>query len=69
MELASKVFDILSTYGPSFLRPVVFKVKMGMTLQKKDEENVLTADPRRILSDFLKMTGYPSFALIEAIPS
>ena len=49
-----------------FLRPVVFKKKIGITLQKKTEVSILTAKPRRNLADFYKMTGYPSFELKEA---
>ena len=47
-------FWLSSTYGPSFLRPVIFKVKMGMKLQKTSKGSILTVDPRRILAVFLK---------------
>ena len=47
-----KFVTFVNIYGPSFLRPVVFKVKIGITLQKKTEVSILTANPWRILAVF-----------------
>ena len=65
MELASKVFDFCQHMDLRFSGRVVFKVKMGMTLQKNRSKHI-DCGSEEDLGSFFKMTGYPSFELIEA---